>query len=157
MPILFLIFWIVLNGRITPDVVVVGVAATALVSVVTYKLLGVGWQNERRVWGRISGIIGYLLILVVEVFKANIHMIVLILSPTIEIKPQLIYFKSPVRTNAAKVALANSITLTPGTITIKLDEEGFGVHAIDSESGYKVEASVFVERLKKIEGGHGRG
>lgn len=106
-------------------------------------------------WSKIGSIIGYLFTLLIEVIKSNIYMIRLILSSDIgEIKPQIIYFQSPVRTQHAQVGVANSITLTPGTITIKLDEDEFGVHAIDAPLGDGIENSVFVNKMKKIEGGH---
>jgi multicomponent Na+:H+ antiporter subunit E len=50
--------------------------------------------------------------------------------------------------------LANSITLTPGTITIHLEDGKFGIHAIDAPLGEGIEDSGFVRKLKNIEGGH---
>lgn len=154
MPVLFLAFWLILNARVTVEVVAVGIVVTLAVSFFTYKLLGLSFAAERKVWAKIGRIIAYLFVLVIEVVKANLHMIAVILSAVIEIKPQLVYFKSPVRSNAAKVALANSITLTPGTITIKLEDDQYGIHALDAPMGDGIESSVFVEKLKKIEGGH---
>lgn len=154
MPVLFLVFWIILNGRITWDVLLVGIIVTVLVSLFTYKLLGFSWKKERKVWSKLPQIIGYFITLVIEVIKANVQMIALILSPKIEINPQILYFKSPVRSDAAKVALANSITLTPGTITVELEGDQYAIHAIDAPLGDGIESSIFVEKLKKIEGGH---
>jgi multicomponent Na+:H+ antiporter subunit E len=154
MPILLLLFWIVLNGRITAEIVVLGVVVSAAVSVLAYKVIGLKMAGERKMWSRIFRILVYLVILIWEIIKANIHMIRLVLSPKQEIKPQLKYFKSPVRSDAAKVALANSITLTPGTITIKLEGDEVGVHVIDAPMGVGIEDSIFVTKLKWIEGGH---
>lgn len=154
MPIALLLFWIVLNGRITLEVLFIGIFVSAVVSVFAYKTLGIKWANEKKLYSKIGRIIAYLFLLVWEVVKANIHMIGLVLSWNKEIKPQIAYFKSPLNTQAAKVALANSITLTPGTITIKLEGDEFGVHAIDASNNEGIDSSVFVKKLKKIEGGH---
>lgn len=154
MPLLFFIFWIVLNGRFTWDVLLTGVFATLLVTVFTYKLLGIDFAREKKVWRRLGRIVPYFFLLIVEVVKANIHMIQTILASVIEIRPQIVYFKSPVRSDGSKIALASSITLTPGTITIKLEGDDFGVHALDESFAEGVDASAFVKRLKKIEGGH---
>lgn len=154
MPILFFAFWIVLNGRIALDVIATGVLVTLLVSFFAYKLIGIDFAKEKKVWSRLPRIIPYFLLLIKEVFMANIHMIQTILASVIEVKPQIVYFKSPVRSDAAKVALANSITLTPGTITIKLEDGNFGIHALDESFAEGIDDSSFVKKLKKIEGGH---
>ena len=154
MPILFFLFWITLNARFSLDVIAVGVLVSLVMSWFTYKVLGLSFATEKKMWKKALAIIAYLALLVAEVVKANIHMIYIILFvPNEKIKPRIVYFKSPLYSTIGKVALANSITLTPGTITFMLDEEGFGVHSIDVESSEGLEDSVFVKELKNIEGG----
>lgn len=155
MPILFFLFWMALNGRIAADVMVVGVLVSAVMSWFTYRVLGLSFSTEKKMWKKAGAIFIYLIRLVVEVVKANIQMIYIILCvPNEKLKPQLVYFKSPVRSEIGKVALANSITLTPGTISFQVDDCGFGVHAIDAPLSEGIEDSTFVTQLKNIEGGH---
>lgn len=154
MPVVILGFWLILNGRFTVEVIVIGLIISILVSLISYRFLGLGFASEKRAFGKIFQIIAYLISLVGAVIKANFAMIALVLSPEIEIKPQIIYFKSPVRGDFAKVALANSITLTPGTITVHLEEGKFGIHTIDAPMAEGIESSKFVRKLKNIEGGH---
>lgn len=153
LPVLFFLFWLILNERFTPEIVVIGILISILVSLLNYRFVGLSFDIEKKIWSKVILIFSYFIILVVEVFKANIQMIKLILSPTINIKPQIVYFDSPVRSELAMVALANSITLTPGTITVKLDDGKFGIHAIDAPMADGIEDSIFVHRLKNIEGG----
>ena len=153
MPVLFFLFWLILNERFTPEVVVSGILISILVSLLNYRFVGLSFDIEKKIWSKIIMILSYFAMLVFEVLKANIQMIKLILSPVIDIKPQIIYFDSPVRSELAMVALANSITLTPGTITGKLEDGKFGIHTIDAPVGKGVEDSIFVHRLKNIEGG----
>jgi len=153
-PVLLFAFWVILNGRFTVEVAVIGILISVLVSLLNYGFLGISLATEKKAWAKVFSIIGYLATLVFEMVKANWQMIKLVLSPVINIKPQIINFNSPLRSEIAQVTLANSITLTPGTITIRLEDGRFGVHAIDVDMGENVENSVFVQKIKKIEGGH---
>ena len=82
-------------------------------------------------------------------------MIKIVLSPVIEVKPRIKYFDSPVRSDIAKVALATSINLTPGTLLVELDGNRFGVHSIDAAMLEEIDYSwILIQKLRKIEGGH---
>ena len=153
MPILFFAFWLILNGRFTVEVMVIGLLISVTISLVSYRFLGLSFSPEKKAIKKIFHILGYLFILLTEIVKANIAMIALVLSPVIDIKPQLIHFDSPLRSGFTRTALANSITLTPGTITVQMEDGKFAVHAIDVSAGEGVESSVFVEKLRAIEGG----
>ena len=65
--------------------------------------------------------------------------------------PCLIRFRTDLGTEAARVALANSITLTPGTITVSLDGDGLLVHALDRDMARGLDESVFVRQLRRME------
>lgn len=93
----------------------------------------------------------YALILVWEVVKANAAVFRIIVSRTIVVEPCLVYFRTDLMTNAARVALANSITLTPGTITVDLTEGLFCVHCLDKSMAVDLNESVFVKQLRVME------
>lgn len=154
MPVLLFLFWIALNGRYTFDVIVTGIIVTILASVFNYCFVGIDFKTEKKIWSKFFLIIFYLFTIVIEVVKSNVLMIRIVLSPVINIKPQLVYFNSPVRSEMAKVMLANSITLTPGSVTFKVDGDKYGVHAIDPVVGDKLDNNHLVQKIKKIEGGH---
>lgn len=61
------------------------------------------------------------------------------------------HFTSDLKSGLARVILANSITLTPGTITVGLEGSDFYVHCLDREFAKGMESSVFVELLRKME------
>ena len=82
---------------------------------------------------------------------ANIAVIRIILSPKMEIQPCLVRFKTDLKSETNRVLLANSITLTPGTYTIDLNEDEYLVHALDTSFSGGMDESVFVERLRKME------
>ena len=96
-------------------------------------------------------VIKYIAILAVEIVKANFTVIKFILSSRYEIEPAVITFDPGLRSNSAQVVLANSITITPGTITANLDGDKFTVHCLDKSIAEGIENSVFVKQLKAIE------
>jgi multicomponent Na+:H+ antiporter subunit E len=155
MPIIFFIFWIALNGRVTLEVVGTGVFATVLMSLLFYRFIGLSPATERKLVLKIFSVMLYVFALVIEMIKANVQMIKIVLSPVIETKPQIKYFDSPVRSDIAKVALATSINLTPGTILVELTDDRFAVHSIDASMLVDIDYSWnLVQKLRKIEGGH---
>jgi len=68
--------------------------------------------------------------LIIQILKSNIDVCKRILDPKLPINPQLVVVKSTQSSNLAKVIYANSITLTPGTISIDLDQSDIEVHSL---------------------------
>ena len=72
-------------------------------------------------------------------------------SSRYEIEPAVVRFKADLQSNFARILLANSITLTPGTITVLLEGNEYVVHCLDKELAAELDRSVFVTLLKKLE------
>ena len=66
-------------------------------------------------------------------------------------EPCLVRFRTDLRTEPARVALANSITLTPGTLTVSLEGNDLLVHALDREMARGLDDSIFVRQLRRME------
>ena len=95
----------------------------------------------------------YAVVLVWEIFKANVDVIKIILSPKMEIEPAIVTFHTDLESDAAQVMLANSITLTPGTYTANLENGDYVICALDrSKFGEGLNDSVFAEQLRRLEG-----
>lgn len=148
----FLIFWVILNGKITIEIVAFGMLISILVGIFAYGVMGFDFSKEKKISRKLVPVIIYLIILVYEVIKANFYMINLVLSPKIEIEPKLRYFTVDLKSTLSKVVLADSITLTPGTITVLLVDDEYLIHAIDEEVQEGIEESIFVKKLKELEG-----
>jgi multicomponent Na+:H+ antiporter subunit E len=89
--------------------------------------------------------------LIYQVFLANLHLLYLVFHPRMHdlIEPKIFNFQSKLRSDISLVTLANSITLTPGTITVYVSSDGkFSVHAIDkiSRQGLPGEMEARVDR-----------
>ena len=89
--------------------------------------------------------------LIREIVKANFAVVRIILSQKEEIQPALVSFHSDLKTSVGKAFLANAITLTPGTITVTLEDSEYVVHCLDEELAVGMAESVFVERLTELE------
>jgi len=149
----FLLIWIVFNGRITPEIVLFGVILSAFIHLFFCRLMGYRPGADAKILRNFFRGIAYVLLLIAEVIKANIGVIKLVLSPKIEVDPVLVYFKTDLRSELSRVVLANCITLTPGTITCELSEDGvFAVHCLDKGMAEGIEESSFVRLLRKMEG-----
>ena len=96
-------------------------------------------------------ILFYAIVLLIEIVKANFSITKLVLAPEVEVEPCLVKFNTPLKTNAARVALANSITLTPGTITVSLEGNELLVHALNREIAKGLEGSIFERLLARME------
>ena len=149
---LLLAFWVLLNGRITAEILILGVLICRGVYAACCQLLGYHWRRELELARRIPRMLRYLVILTWEIIKAAWQVMVLTVSPASkEVKPQLVRFKSPVRSEIGKVILSNSITLTPGTITCGLGDDLFCVHALDEQFAGGMDESIFVTEIRKLE------
>jgi multicomponent Na+:H+ antiporter subunit E len=154
MPILFLLFWIVLNSRVTAEVVIIGIFVSAAMSLFAYRLVGISFKKEIRIWAVLGRhAFSYGAMLIVNMIKSNLQMIKIILSRDTGERPQIVYFETPVKSDYSKIILMYSIMLTPGTVSFEAEENRFGVHAINAAMAKDIENSVFVRKLKKIEGG----
>lgn len=127
--ILSFIFWLLLTFSLTISNIVVG----AIASMVTALIFGKYFlkhvmpflQLQRYFW-----LIVYLFIFTWECIKANFDVAYRVLHPAMPIKPGIVKVKMGLKTNIAKTILANSITMTPGTISVDIIGDEIYVHWI---------------------------
>ena len=153
MYLLFFSIWVILNGRITLEVVLFGIAVATLMFAFICKFMGYSIKKEIWLFKNFFLLLWYVLVLIVEILKANFAVIKLIFSVKYQIEPALVTFKSPLKTGFANFLLANSITLTPGTITVSAENGEFMVHCLDKDLAIGMDESIFVHLLKKLEKG----
>ena len=153
MYLLFFSIWVILNVRITLEVVLFGIAVATLMFAFICKFMGYSIKKEIWLFKNFFLLLWYVLVLIVEILKANFAVIKLIFSVKYQIEPALVTFKSPLKTGFANFLLANSITLTPGTITVSAENGEFMVHCLDKDLAIGMDESIFVHLLKKLEKG----
>ena len=149
--IILFVFWILQSGEFSFILISSGIIASLLVSYWSHDLL-IGDANIKLETVRIIRFIRYLPWLFLQVIMSNIDLAYRTLHPRMPINPRIISFKNEYKTDMGKVTLGNSITLTPGTVTISADEDEFIVHAITKESAKTLLSGKMQARIKKIEG-----
>ena len=150
--VLLLIFWIILNGKITAEILALGVVIAGAIFWFMCKFLEYSPKYELCVARNIGWILVYFVVLIVEIFKSAAMVYKRVYSRKIEIQPQMVFFNVDLESEFLRIVLANSITLTPGTITVDVDEKQFCVHALDYTLAEGIEDSVFIKMLKIMEG-----
>jgi multicomponent Na+:H+ antiporter subunit E len=150
MLVLFFVLWVILNGRITLEIVLFGIAVTMLVYIFLIKVLGYSVSMDVRITRNIPICILYIFNLILEVIKASIAVIRLALTPGAHPDPVLVEFHSGLSENFLNVLLANSITLTPGTITVFRKGDHFVIHALRREYAEGLGDSSFVKLLRRF-------
>ena len=151
---LLLLLWMIFNGRVTLEVFLFGVVICGWLYWFICKHMGYSVQRELQLAKKLPLYLKYAVVLLWEIFKANVDVIKIVLSPSKkEIEPGLVHFHADLKGEPAQVALANSITLTPGTDTVQLENGDYVVQALDvKQFGEGLEDSVFVKQLRKLEG-----
>jgi multicomponent Na+:H+ antiporter subunit E len=147
---LFLL-WICFNGRIGWDVIAVGLVLCVLMGFLLRHAVGYSPRKELLTIARLPAIFRYMGVLLREIVSANMAVIKLILSPYARLQGQLVFFTPELKSTYARVVLANSITITPGTITVQLRDGRFCVHTIRDEFVEDMEHSAFAMEAARLE------
>ncbi|OGP54308.1 MAG: hypothetical protein A2162_12785 [Deltaproteobacteria bacterium RBG_13_52_11b] len=126
-------FWILLSGIFDAFHLISGLVCCAIVAILSQDLLVKG-KTEKRLLKSLR-LVTYIPWELWQIVLANIDVAYRVLHPKMPIDPLIIEFATTLRGDFSLATLANSITLTPGTITILVEPETgtFLVHAIAKE------------------------
>ncbi len=121
-------FWVLLSGHYTPLLLSLGVLSSALVVFIAMRMdvvdhEGIPLHLGGRFWI-------YLPWLLKEIFRANVNVAKIILTPSLPISPILVKYRATQKTDIGRALYANSITLTPGTITTGVEGQMLEVHSL---------------------------
>lgn len=150
---LYFILWIIFNGNLTLEICLIGLVVAAVMFAFTCRFMDHSLAKERLMFVKAWKFLCYVVILVKEIIKANFAVMHMIISEREEIEPALVMFRSDLKTPTCRTLLANAITLTPGTITVSLEEDEYVVHCLDESLAEGIDRSVFVDRISGLEKG----
>ena len=122
MYLLYFLLWIIYNGNVTVEICLFGMVIAAAIFAFTCRFMDYSIEKEKQNLKKVFLFFRYACVLVMEIVKANFTVIHMILSEEEEVEPALVNFTSDMQTPAGKALLANAITLTPGTITVSLED-----------------------------------
>jgi multicomponent Na+:H+ antiporter subunit E len=142
-------FWILLSGLFDAFHLTLGVICCMLVAYLFHDLL---FANVRAGDMRVIAVrfITYIPWLIEQIVLANIHVAALVLNPKMPIDPRILTFKTKLETDISSVTLANSITLTPGTITMDIEDGVFYVHALSKKVADDLNTGEMEDRVAHI-------
>lgn len=143
-------FWLALSGHYTPGMIAVGAACAVLCVLAAVRMRVL--DEEAHPIELFFRALAYFPWLVGEIVKSAVGVARIVLNPRLPIAPTMTVVRASQRTPFGIVAYANSITLTPGTITVGLDRQELTVHALTREGALDLEAGAMDRRVTRFEG-----
>jgi multicomponent Na+:H+ antiporter subunit E len=142
-------FWALLSGKFDLFHLTLGAICSTIAGYMFHDLLFVNVRvgDMRLVAFRFIRYVPWLL---KQIFLANVHVASLVLNPKMPIEPRIVEFKTKLETDISNVTLANSITLTPGTITVDIRDGVFYVHALSQKVADELNAGEMEDRVAHI-------
>lgn len=150
MAVLLFFLWIILNGRVTAEILIFGIVITAAVYVFLCRILRYPPETDLRLIRNAPVLFLYILNLILEILKAAAAVLSVIFSGEKKPEPVITEFDSGLQGDFLNVLLANSITLTPGTYTVFRDQDHFVIHCLRKEYAEGLADSSFVRLLRRI-------
>ena len=153
--VLAFLVWMALTWSIDIQILTAGLIASAAVALLFHEVL----PTEHHVFispVRIFWLLVYVPVFFYYVMKANIDVVYRALHPAMPINPGIVKIKSTLKTDSAITALANSITLTPGPLTVDLTDDGYlyihwiNVKAVETKEATRRISKRFEWFIKKI-------
>lgn len=149
--ILLLLIWFIFNGKITWELTILGMILCACIYFFMCRFMDYSLKKDVSLMRRSVSFLYYTGVLIVEIIKSNLQVMHLTLTDREIVEPVIISYQTRLRSKLGRVILANSITLTPGTITISLEEDELVIHCLDKTMAEGIENSIFEQLLEKME------
>jgi multicomponent Na+:H+ antiporter subunit E len=143
-------FWLLLSGIYTPFLLAAGLAAAIAVAALAWRMEVLDPEGH-PIHLALAAVFGYWPWLAKEIVKSGWQVSRIIVDPRLPISPTLVRFRPSQASSVGLVTHANSITLTPGTITVEAGPEEFLVHALTREAAAGVVASEMDRRVRRLD------
>jgi multicomponent Na+:H+ antiporter subunit E len=148
--VLLLVLWLLMVGSVNSQEIAAGVAVSLIVSSIVRPSARSLISGEHPLLRRFAYAVAYVPYLLLQIVKANIDVARRVVDPALPIRPGIVHVRTGLKSPLGRLALASSITLTPGTLTVDIDGQDLFIHWID------VEAEGVGETSRKIVGGFER-
>ena len=150
-------FWVALSGKLDAFHLSIGLITAVAVALATGKLyrvppLPMPADEFARAPLRWRRFLAYWMWLLVQIFRSAVQVAKLVLHPRLPIAPRVVRIADDLPHPVARLTLAHSITLTPGTVTIDCDDDGMVVHALDpgAAAGLGTGGGPMAERVRAL-------
>lgn len=147
--------WTFLSGKFEVKFLLIGLFSSIIISTLCLPFLSIKSHETGKEYFLFNinylKFIPYCFWLLIEIFKASLDVTKETFKPQLNYKPRVISFAMPYKNPMASVLLANSIILTPGTITISVNKEGvYEVHALNESAAEGVYSGVMQNKIAKL-------
>ncbi len=145
-------FWVLFSEHYQLKYIIMGICASALATYLTHDFI-YNLQSKtvkydvKLIFPTILNLILYTFWLILAIIKANIQIASIVIKPKMPIDPGFVQFETSLRRKVSLVTLANSITLTPGTITVELRNYMYLVHSLVRESAGDLETGLMQRKI----------
>jgi len=143
--------WLILNEHITPEICLFGAGLAAAVYLFSCAFLNYSLRKDMRNCKRAFWFVCFLFVLFWEIIKANFAVIIRVLNARFTPSPVLVRFTSPLTSRYGQALYANCITLTPGTITVSLENGVYTVHCLDESFSEGLDSAPIIRLIQKLE------
>jgi multicomponent Na+:H+ antiporter subunit E len=148
---LYLLFWLILAQTLNLERIVVGTFICISVYAFNKNLHETQNENYNLSFSNIKNSLLYVAVLIIEIFKSNFHVAKIVLTPKLNISTSIVTISTKLKNDMNKTILANSITLTPGTLTLDMNQDKLVIHCLDAEAAKGLENISFEGILLKRE------
>ncbi len=149
--VLLLVFWFILSFRLDITIAVIGFMASTLVVMFNYDLIFNRNEATKLTLRTFRKLIVLLFVLVVNIIKSNIEVAKIVLSRKMKIDPGFVKIPNPLKKELNQALFANAITLTPGTLTVDMNQDEIVVHGLIKDSVYDLDGSQLEKAFIAIE------
>lgn len=148
--VILLALWLVFAGSVTVTNLILGVLVAGLITLLCTKYMGYSTPRFYVGLKKTPALLGYIGELLKKIVIANRDVLRQIYRKG-QPASTLARFRTPLKSEGLRVLVANSITLTPGTYTVKLEGDEYAVHALDTSFQEDIENSAFFKLAQKME------
>jgi multicomponent Na+:H+ antiporter subunit E len=142
-------FWLVISASLEPADLLLGAVLSALLGLWSVQFLWAG-EAPRVSLRQLFALLCYLLAFSVAVFRSAVHVARVVVDPRLPIRPRLITCRTGLRREISRVAFAHSVSLTPGTLTVDMDDGTFLVHCLDEQSAARILSGELERQVARV-------
>lgn len=136
------LFWLILSPQINLESLIVGIAASLLITFFSKDITFENREIPHNTFDNMMKYFKFVGILLVEIVKSNINVAMIVLNPKLPVSPSFVRVQSNLKNDLLRVVYGNAVTLTPGTLTVEIEENGeFIVHALTKEAASDLKGS----------------
>lgn len=149
--VLLFLFWIILSFKIDLTIAVIGFLVSLMVVFFNYDLVFNNQEAMKLTFRLLYKLLRLFFVLIFNIVKSNIEVAKIVLSKNMPIDPGFETIKNPLKKELNQALFANAITLTPGTLTVEMDDEEIVVHGLVKNSVKDIDGSSLEKAFMALE------